>query len=103
MTRHRFDPLSFVFGAVFVAVAAIGLIDRDLLTFTDLRWIAPALLVLLGALLLVLSGRTGGRDRDDGRTSESDADGPAAKTATTPDRDDRAAVDAAVEGDAEER
>lgn len=60
MTRHRFDPLSFIFGALFVMVAAVGLIDRELLSVSDLRWIAPGLLVATGALLLVLSGRRSG-------------------------------------------
>lgn len=89
MTRHRFDPLSFIFGALFVVVAAVGLIDRELLTVGDLRWIAPGLLVATGALLLVLSGRrTGGSPEPVGTTSDQ----------VEPDRD---AV--AVEGDDPER
>ena len=71
MTRHRFDPLSFIFGALFVAVAAVGLIDRQLVTVTDLRWVAPGLLVALGALLLVLSGRRTGSDGDGAAVAES--------------------------------
>lgn len=64
MTRHRFDPLSFVFGATFVVIAAIGLIDRALLSPTDLRWIAPGALVVVGALLLALSARHGAARAD---------------------------------------
>jgi hypothetical protein len=75
MTRHRFDPLSFIFGALFVIVAAVGLIDRELLTVADLRWIAPGLLVAAGALLLVLSGRRTGSDRDAGSAIGDGADG----------------------------
>lgn len=58
MTMHRFDPLSFVFGVVFVSVAVIGLLEPELLSLTDLRWVAPGALVVLGALLLALSGRS---------------------------------------------
>ncbi len=88
MTRHPFDPLSFIFGALFVVVAAVGLIDRELLTISDLRWIAPGLLVATGALLLVLSGRRSGSTEPVTTTSDP----------VEPDRDA-----AAVEGDDPER
>lgn len=70
MTMHRFDPLSFVFGVVFVAVAIVGLIAPELLSFTDLRWIAPGALVVLGALLLALSGRSRADTPDDRRADD---------------------------------
>lgn len=129
MTPHRFDPVSFIFGAVFVAVAIIGLVEPDLLSFTDLRWIAPGALVVLGGLLLALSGRA--RDADDDRDVEAAAsagavtrpasraaggdappasdgatasDGAPAPDADAPDPDERATtVDTAVEGGDTER
>lgn len=60
MERHRFDILSFVFGLLFVLVALVGLTDLVQLTWLDLRWIAPAVLVGLGLVLVLTSGR--GRD-----------------------------------------
>lgn len=78
MTTHRFDPVSFVFGAVFVAVAAIGLIAPDLLSFTDLRWIAPGVLVVVGGLLLVRSGRASDDADGHGDAEEAAAAGSAA-------------------------
>ena len=95
MTRHRFDPLSFIFGALFVAVAAIGLIDRELVAIADLRWIAPGLLVAAGALLLVLSARRAGTH--DGGGADSTA-GPEHRA--TSDLDEGVA---AVEGEVPER
>jgi hypothetical protein len=58
MERHRFDPLSFIFGLLFVAVAAVALIGVDLLDVRDLAWIAPALLVIAGGALLLSSSRS---------------------------------------------
>jgi hypothetical protein len=55
--RHRFDTLSFVFGLLFVLVALIGLTDLVELTWFDLRWIGPAVLVGLGLVLVLTAGR----------------------------------------------
>jgi phage shock protein PspC (stress-responsive transcriptional regulator)/predicted membrane protein len=60
--RHPFDPLSFVFGLLFVAVAVVGLTGLVTLTWFDLRWIAPGVLVVLGLVLVLTAGR-GRRDR----------------------------------------
>jgi hypothetical protein len=60
--RHRFDILSFVFGLLFVLVAIVGLTDLVELTWLDLRWIGPAVLVGLGLVLVLTAGR-GRNDR----------------------------------------
>lgn len=57
MQRHRFDPVSFVFGALLTGLALIGLTDLIVLRLVDLRWIGPAVLVLLGLVLVVTAGR----------------------------------------------
>lgn len=57
MERHRFDILSFVFGLLFVLVAFVGLTDLVELTWLDLRWIGPAVLVGLGLVLVLTAGR----------------------------------------------
>jgi drug/metabolite transporter superfamily protein YnfA len=64
---HPFDAVSFTFGAIFVAVAVIGLTDLATLTVVDLRWIGPAVLVLVGVVLVVSAAR---RDDGGGRAPE---------------------------------
>jgi hypothetical protein len=66
--RHRFDALSFVFGLLFVLVAVLGLTDLVEMTWLDLRWIGPAVLVGLGLVLVLTAGR--------GRGEAADADAP---------------------------
>lgn len=61
MTRHRFDPLSFVFGLLFVAVAVAGLTGPWTLRPVDLAWAGPAVLILLGVVVLA----SGGTRRDE--------------------------------------
>lgn len=62
MRSNRFDLLSFVFGALFVAVGAVGVSDMAVLDFADLRWIGPGILVLIGVALVISAAR---RDRTD--------------------------------------
>jgi cytochrome c biogenesis protein CcdA len=72
MERHPFDPLSFVFGLLFVAVALLGLTELVTLSWLDLRWIAPIVLVVLGLVLVLTAGRNRnagpGDDRPDADT-----------------------------------
>lgn len=63
MERHRFDPISFVFGALFMALALLALADLALPAPVDLAWIAPILLVILGLVLMLGSARGGDRRR----------------------------------------
>ncbi|MFA9431456.1 hypothetical protein [Egicoccus sp. AB-alg2] len=65
METHRFDLLSFVFGALFAAVGVLGLTEVALITLADLRWIGPAVLVLLGLALVVSAARRDSRDGAD--------------------------------------
>lgn len=57
MHRPPFDPTAFVFGGLFVAIAIVGLIDPSLARRIDLGTFLPALLVVLGAMLLIGSAR----------------------------------------------
>ncbi|MEX2504468.1 MAG: hypothetical protein WD378_06435 [Egicoccus sp.] len=81
MRTNRFDLLSFVFGALFTAVGAVGVSDMAVLDFADLRWIGPGLLVLIGVALVISAAR---RDRQPEPV----------------DVDDAAATDPAFDGDA---
>jgi hypothetical protein len=55
--RHRFDPVAFVFGAVFVAAGLIVLAGGELID--EGRALIPAGLIALGVALLVHVGRRG--------------------------------------------
>lgn len=72
MNVHRFDLLSFVFGAIFAAVGVLGLTKVAVITFADLRLAGPAILVLIGLAFVVSAAR-----RDD----------PAVVEAAEPDLD----------------
>lgn len=53
MQRHDLDAFSLTFGLLFVAVATVGLVDRSVLSITDLRWLFPVVLVVIGLVLVV--------------------------------------------------
>jgi hypothetical protein len=83
--RHPFDPLSFIFGLLFVIVAVLGLTDLVELTWLDLRWIAPAVLVALGLVLVV----TAGRGRSERQLATAETPGDASHDADTVEVDTR--------------
>ena len=60
MSKHRFDLLSFVFGALFATVGVLGLTDVAVITLADLRWLGPGALVLIGVALVVSAARSDG-------------------------------------------
>jgi len=56
MKKHAFDPLSFVFGIIFLMIAVASLFTTDL----DYRlsdWVLPASVLVLGIGLLAASFR----------------------------------------------
>ncbi len=74
--RHPLDPISLVFGLVFVVLALAGL--SNLLVRTDLlvvQWLVPAALIVLGVALLL-----GGL-----RRADSDAQAPTAGEGSAPE------------------
>ncbi len=64
MRRHRLDPFSLVFGAMFSLVGALFLFARTDVEDLHLKWIWPVPLIVLGALIIALSVRES-RTRDD--------------------------------------
>lgn len=62
MTKHRFDLLSFVFGALFATIGVLGLTDVAVVSLADLRWLGPGVLVLVGVALVVSAARGEGRE-----------------------------------------
>ena len=53
MKRHAFDPVAFIFGMIFLALGVpMAFSDRGLTLFEG-RWIAPAVLIVAGVVVLV--------------------------------------------------
>jgi hypothetical protein len=51
--RHETDPVSLLAGLLFLVVAAVHVAARSTGTELNLRWMVPAVLVLLGVLGLL--------------------------------------------------
>jgi len=61
MKRHRFDPLSFVFGVIFLLVAGAAMWNQSFRW--DLNaWVLPAASLFLGIALLASTLRSGSLD-----------------------------------------
>jgi cytochrome c-type biogenesis protein CcmH/NrfF len=57
MKRHDIDPLSLVFGLLFAGLGLAFVIARVDITNTDLRWVWPLPLIVLGGLMIALGAR----------------------------------------------
>jgi hypothetical protein len=55
MQRHRFDPVSFVFGLIFVGFAATAAFADEDIEFLEARWIWPAVLIVAGLFIVGFS------------------------------------------------
>lgn len=53
MRRHAFDPLSFIFGAAFIVLAAALAIKGIDVTGGAIRWTGAGLLLLFGIVMLI--------------------------------------------------
>jgi hypothetical protein len=81
VTRHRFDPFSFIAGAVAVGVAVAVLLGQVSISLVDLRIGGPVLVLALGLALLL----GGGRDRSDAEVDRTgEAGGPAVSDEDAP-------------------
>jgi small neutral amino acid transporter SnatA (MarC family) len=72
VSRHRFDPFSFIAGAVSVGVALAVLLGQVSISLVDLRIAGPVLVLALGLALLL----GGGRDRSEAPAEPDAPDGP---------------------------
>lgn len=59
MRKHRLDPFSLVFGAMFTLIGGLFLFARTDIEDLHLKWIWPVPLIVLGALIIALSVREG--------------------------------------------
>ncbi|MDJ0923141.1 MAG: hypothetical protein QNJ77_01160 [Acidimicrobiia bacterium] len=57
MKRHPFDPVSFIFGVLFLAVGIPMMFSERGFVLFEGRWVAPAVLIVAGAVVLAASRR----------------------------------------------
>jgi len=57
MERHDFDPVSLIFGLVFLGLASTGLFQTVDLSLIQARWLWPILLIVAGGSVLASSIR----------------------------------------------
>ncbi len=65
MKKHSFDPLSLIFGLLFILGGLPLLISESGLEFFDGRWVFPAFLVLAGVIVLATAQFSGRDDAGD--------------------------------------
>ena len=65
MKRHSFDPLSLIFGLLFVLGGLPLLITDSGLEFFDPNWVFPAFLVAAGVIVLATAQLTKRDDEED--------------------------------------
>ena len=70
MRRHRFDPVSLLFGGLFVLIATVFLVGNPDLTSVRMQWVWPLGVIVLGGLIILLA-LARGRGDDDEIASES--------------------------------
>ncbi|MCP4305388.1 MAG: hypothetical protein GY926_23485 [bacterium] len=64
MKRHEFDPLSFIFGLLFVGVSLPLLYADSDFSFLKGNWVFPAFLVFAGVVILI-SAKASSGSKDD--------------------------------------
>lgn len=74
MRRHEIDAVSLVAGLLFLVVAGVHIVARSTETDLNLRWMVPAVLVLLGVLGLLSAVRFPRRERADGAAPAANVD-----------------------------
>ncbi len=63
MKSHRFDPLAFIFGVIFLAIGIpLAFAGSELVVFEG-RWIVPVVLIVAGGVVLATT-RSRSEDRD---------------------------------------
>ena len=66
MQRHRFDPISCVFGLLFLGLGLTAVFSTEDIAFLEARWIWPALLVTAGLVIVGFTARRGRGDDEPG-------------------------------------
>ncbi len=58
MKHHSFDPVSFVFGLLFLGLGIPVLVSDSDFSFLDGTWMFPAFLVFAGVVVLITAQRS---------------------------------------------
>jgi hypothetical protein len=66
--KHELDVFSLLAGMVFVAVAVVHLVTANTTHSTDVRWVFPVAMVLVGLASLVGLVRRGAREPEPARS-----------------------------------
>jgi hypothetical protein len=74
--RHEIDAVSLVAGLLFLVVAGVHIVARSTETDLNLRWMVPAVLVLLGVLGLLSAVRFPRREPADDAADAAKLDEP---------------------------
>jgi hypothetical protein len=74
--RHEIDAVSLVAGLLFLVVAGVHIVARSTGTDLNLRWMVPAVLVLLGVLGLLSAVRFPRREPVDDAADAAELDDP---------------------------
>ena len=64
MHPHPFDPVSFVFGLIFLGLGLTTVFSDEDIAFLEARWIWPALLVTAGLAIVGFTARRGRGDEE---------------------------------------
>ena len=65
MKKHRFDPLSLIFGLLFLLGGVPLLLSDSGLEFLDGRWVFPAFLIAAGVIVLATARLSKSEDDDE--------------------------------------
>ena len=65
MERHRFDAISFVFGILFLALAASAAVGEIDFFALEAKWVMPVALVAAGVAVLVATVPRGGNEESE--------------------------------------
>ncbi len=64
MKKHRFDPVAFIFGLLFLGLSAPLIFSDADFTLVDGTWVFPAFLVFAGLVVLISAKNSSGPDDD---------------------------------------
>lgn len=65
MKQHSFDPVSFVFGVLFLLAGVPMLVSRSGFHLFEYKWVFPTFLVIAGLAVLVTAQLSDRRERDE--------------------------------------
>ncbi len=65
MKKHEFDPLSLIFGLLFILGGVPLLVSKSGFEFLDGRWVFPTFLIAAGVIVLITAQFSRNDESDD--------------------------------------